>query len=84
METLWGVRHLIVHSAGIANVDFVRRYPYLNPEVGKRFIVSNAHIKEWFAAMYDFVEVTDQYFFQRCQESQRLASDASASKLREI
>jgi hypothetical protein len=71
METLWGVRHLIVHSAGIANVDFVRRHPYLKPQAGQRFIVSNAHIKEWSAAMYDFVDVTDQYFVQRSQNHQK-------------
>ena len=83
METLWGVRHLIVHSAGIANADFVRRHPYLKPQAGQRFIVSSGHIREWSAAMYDFVEVTDQYLFQRCQKSQRLASDGGAPKFPE-
>jgi hypothetical protein len=77
------VNHAVVHSAGIANVDFVRRHPHLNPQAGQRFIVNNAHIKEWSAAMYDFVEVTDQYFFRRCQKSQRLASNAGAPKVSE-
>lgn len=84
METLWGVRHLIVHSAGIANGDFVRRHPELKGQVGKRFIVNNAQIKQWVAAMYDFVEVTDQYFVQRCQKSQKPFSNGGAEKIAEI
>jgi hypothetical protein len=80
METLWGVRHLIVHSAGIANADFVRRHPELNAQVGKRFIVNNAQIKQWSVAMYDFVDVTDQYFVRRCQKSQKLLPNADAPK----
>jgi hypothetical protein len=70
METLWGVRHLVVHSAGIPNINFVRSHPHLDAQAGKRFIVNNAHMKEWFTAMFDFVEVTDQYFSRRCQKSQ--------------
>jgi hypothetical protein len=70
METLWDVRHLVVHSAGIPDIKFVRSHPHLGAQVGKRFIINNAHIKEWFTAMFDFVEVTDQYFSRRCQQSQ--------------
>jgi len=71
MESLWGVRHLIVHSAGIVNSEFIRRHPGFKTETAKRFIVSNAHLKEWLAAVYNFVEVTDQYFVQRCQNCQK-------------
>ena len=76
METLWDVRHLIVHSAGIANPEFVQRHPQLNAQVGKRFIVSNAHFKPWLLAIYDFVEVTDHYFLQRCKKSPKLLPNA--------
>ena len=78
METLWGVRHLIVHWAGIANADFVRSHPELKPQVGKRLIVNYAQIKQWSAAMYDFVDITDQYFVRRCQKSQKLLANADA------
>jgi len=71
MESLWGVRHLIVHSAGIVNSEFIRRHPGFKTETAKRFIVSNAHLKEWLAAVYDFVDITDQYFVQRCQNHQK-------------
>jgi hypothetical protein len=80
METLWGVRHLIVHSAGVVNAEFVRRRPELKAEVGKRFIVNGAQIKQWAAAMYDFVDITDQYFVRRCQKSQKRLPNADAPK----
>jgi hypothetical protein len=78
METLWDVRHLIVHSAGIANADFVCRHPELKAQVGKRFIVNNAQIKQWSAAMYDFVDITDQCFVRHCQKSQKVLPNADA------
>jgi hypothetical protein len=80
METLWGVRHLIVHSAGVANADFVRLNSELKAQLGKRFIVNNAQIKQWLNAMFDFVDVTDRYFVQRCQKSQKLLPNADAPK----
>lgn len=67
MKTLWGVRHLIVHSAGIVTPEFVRRHPSFQRKVGDRLIVGGTYFKQWFAAMYDFVQVTDLYFLQRCQ-----------------
>jgi hypothetical protein len=69
METLWGVRHLVIHSAGVVNADFVRRHPELKAEVGKPFKVNNTQIKQWFATVFDFVGVTDRYFARRCQKS---------------
>jgi hypothetical protein len=80
METLWGVRHLIVHSASIVNADFVRRHPELKAQVEKRLIVNNAQIKQWSGAMYDFVDITDQYFVRRCQKSQKLLPNIDAPK----
>jgi len=69
METLWGVRHLVVHSASVADGEFVRRHPELRPEFGKRFIINGEHLKQWGAAMYDFVDVTDRYFVNRCAKT---------------
>jgi hypothetical protein len=83
METLWSVRHLIVHWAGVANAEFVRRHPELKAEVGQRLSVKIPQIKQWTAAMYDFVDITDQYFVRRCQKSQKLLPDADAPKASE-
>jgi len=66
MEALWGVRHLIIHSSSLVTHEFARRHPNFPIAVGSRFIVNTNHLKEWFAAMYDFVEVTDRYFLSRC------------------
>ena len=66
MERLWGVRHLIVHSAGIVTQEFVQRHGHFQKKIGDHFIVTNNHLTEWLAGIYDFVEVTDSYFVKRC------------------
>jgi hypothetical protein len=66
MEALWGVRHLIVHSSSLVTHEFARRHPNFPIAVGSRFIVNANHLKQWFAAMCDFVEVNDRYFLSRC------------------
>lgn len=80
METLWDVRNLIVHSAAVVNADFVRSHPELKAEVGKRLTIKSPQIKQWSAAIYDFVDITDQYFVRRCQKSQKLPPNADAPK----
>ena len=66
MEALWGVRHLIIHSSSLVTHEFARRHANFPIAVGSRFIVNANHLKQWFAAMCDFVEVTDRYFLSRC------------------
>src|SRR6266487_4909296 len=66
MEALWGVRHLIIHSSSLVTHEFARRHANFPIAVGSRFIVNSNHLKQWFAAMCDFVEVTDRYFLSRC------------------
>jgi hypothetical protein len=58
MEALWGVRHLMVHSAGIVTPEFVRRHSHFQKKVGDHFVVTNRHLTEWLAGIYDFVEVS--------------------------
>jgi len=66
METLWGVRHLIVHSAGVATPDFVRRHPEIGAKVGESILIRSYQLKAWIEVVYHFVDVTDFYFVQRC------------------
>jgi hypothetical protein len=66
METLWGVRHLIVHCAGVANREFVRRHPEIGAKVGESILIRSAQLKAWIEVVYHFVDVTDFYFVQRC------------------
>jgi hypothetical protein len=65
METLWGVRHVIVHSAGVVTWDFVRHHPNFGVQVGANIRISFNQVLEWIRLVYDFVDVTDSYFAQR-------------------
>jgi hypothetical protein len=65
METLWGVRHVIVHSAGVATPDFVRRHADYGAQVGANIVIRLDQVREWIESVYNFVHVTDSYFAQR-------------------
>ena len=65
MEILWGVRHVIVHSAGLVTLDFVRRHPEFGATVGKDIVITLDQIKKWSGVAHHFVDVTDLYFAQR-------------------
>jgi hypothetical protein len=67
METLWGIRHLIVHSTGIVTPDFVHRHPDFGVAVGERIQVKFNQVVDWAEQIYHFVDVTDTYFAQRCK-----------------
>lgn len=73
METLWGVRHVIVHSAGVATRDFVRRHPNFGVQVEANIRVSLKQISEWIRLVYHFVDVTDSYFAQRYASALRVS-----------
>jgi len=65
METLWGVRHLIVHSRGFATQEFVRRHPEIGAKVGESILIRLDQLTAWITVVYHFVDVTDFYFVQR-------------------
>jgi hypothetical protein len=65
METLWGVRHVIVHYAGNPTREFVRRHPNFKVQVGANIRISLNQVSEWIRLVYHFVDVTDSYFAQR-------------------
>jgi hypothetical protein len=65
METLWGVRHLLVHSVGVGTPDFVRRHPEIGIKVGESILIRSNQLTAWIKVAYHFVDVTDFYFMQR-------------------
>jgi hypothetical protein len=65
LEVIWSIRHVVVHSAGFATADFVRRYPRRADRVGKKLSVSLPDISEFFQACGDFVIPTDEAFCRR-------------------
>ncbi len=67
METLWGIRHLIVHSAGISTPDFVRRHPDCGVAVSEKIQVKWNQLGDWIKHVYHFVDVTEDYFVKRCK-----------------
>jgi hypothetical protein len=65
METLWGIRHLIIHTAGVVTQDFVRRHPNMSLKVGENFPIHTGQFRGWIEVIYHFVDVTDLYFVER-------------------
>jgi hypothetical protein len=65
LEVIWSIRHVVVHSAGFATADFVRRYPRRADHVGKKLSVSLPDLSEFITACGDFVRPTDEAFLQR-------------------
>lgn len=65
METLWGLRHLIVHSAGLATADFIRRHPHMRVKIDERVQITAKNLLQGLHYTDDFVDVTDAYFVQR-------------------
>lgn len=59
MELLWGVRHVIVHSAGIGTKDFAERHPKFGLLAGERIRLQLGQTDEWKEAVTSFVTITD-------------------------
>lgn len=66
LEIFWGIRHAVVHAAGIATEELIKRHPGMKALVGKRLQVGNRDLSKFFAAVADFLEPTDRYFLKRC------------------
>ena len=65
LEVIWGIRHVIVHTAGVATTDFVRRHPGVVKAVGDRIILKRREIVQYFELVEDFLSPTDRYFIAR-------------------
>src|SRR6266699_389428 len=65
MEELWGVRHVVVHRAGVVTADFVAHHPSFGAKPGVRISSPIGHIPVWIETVSDFVRPTDAYFVRR-------------------
>jgi hypothetical protein len=65
MEQLWGIRHLIVHNAGIITQEFVRIHKVLNPVLGSRISLTTGQLRGYFAHVVSFITQTDKYLLKR-------------------
>lgn len=80
LERMWGIRHVVVHRAGVADADFVKRHPGVVKAVGDRVPVSSPDIALFLRAVTDFVNPTDLYLLKRCPALLVTRPPASPSK----
>jgi hypothetical protein len=65
LELFWGIRQVVVHSAGIATKDFVRRHPGVVARSGDRVLVSSRDFGAFLEAVKGFMNPTEQFFLAR-------------------
>lgn len=65
LERMWGIRHVVVHRAGVADAAFVKRHPGMVTAVGARVSVSGPALETFIRALGPFVDHTDAYFLKR-------------------
>lgn len=64
LELIWGIRHVVVHAAGIATADFVKRHPGF-VRAGERVRVPTGNLSQFVHDVGDFVKPTEQFFLAR-------------------
>ena len=65
LERIWGIRHVAVHSAGIANAEFVRLHPGVVTGPGERVRLGHEEFKPFLGAVQEFVDTTERHFIAR-------------------
>jgi hypothetical protein len=65
LEEAWGIRHVIVHHAGVVSAEFVRRHPNLKATVGQRIELEPQQVIRYVQAMGAFVAPIDESFAAR-------------------
>lgn len=65
LELVWGIRHVMVHAAGVATSDFMRLYPGYRLAAGNRVRVSSSDFLKLLNLTREFLEATETYFVNR-------------------
>jgi hypothetical protein len=65
LELIWGIRHNVVHSAGIATSDLVKRHPAAAKAVGDRIQIPMPQMTNFFTNVQAFLQPTEDYFLKR-------------------
>jgi hypothetical protein len=65
LELFWGIRHLAVHTAGVATAEFIARHPGVVKAPGDRVKVNNNYFKSFIDAVWEFVKPTEKYLLAR-------------------
>ena len=64
LELIWGIRHVVVHAAGVATRDFVKRHPGVAAS-GDHVRVGLGEFGEFIDSVHGFLEPTEQFFVRR-------------------
>jgi hypothetical protein len=65
LERIWGIRHVVVHAAGVATRDFVKRHPGVAAAAGDHVRVGLGELVEFIDSVRGFLEPTDRCFLKR-------------------
>ena len=65
LELIWGIRHVVVHAAGVATTDFVKRHPGVAAAAGNRVRVGTGEFGEFIDSVRGFLEPTERFFVKR-------------------
>ena len=65
LELIWGIRHAVVHAAGVATKDFVKRHPGVVKAAGDRLRVGTKDYAAFLGAVKSLMEPTEQFFLAR-------------------
>jgi hypothetical protein len=65
LERIWGITHVVVHSAGIATAEFVKLHPGVVTKPGERVRVHHDALGPFLDAVKEFLETTEQFFLAR-------------------
>ena len=65
LELIWGIRHAVVHKAGVATADFVQRHPGAVKAAGDRLRVGGRNLSVFVGAVRGFLEPTEKLFLER-------------------
>ena len=64
LELIWGIRHVVVHAAGIATADFVKRHPG-GGAAGDHVRVGSRAFGTFIESVKGFMEPTERFFVRR-------------------
>jgi len=74
LEELWGIRHAVVHRAGVVSAEFLRRHPGLASRVGEKLSVSPERVNGYIESVDRFVDAVDSAFAGRLRAKQASVS----------
>jgi hypothetical protein len=65
LELIWGIRHAVVHGAGVANADFVKRNPGVVTAAGDRLRINSRDFGTFVESVRCFLDPTEKFFLAR-------------------